>query len=76
MQHRAGRIGVVLRAVGAGCTTGALAARLAVSAPTASVQATALREAGLLASARDGREVVHMVTALGAGLLLANPAPG
>lgn len=65
-----------LRAVGPGCTTGELAARLAVSAPTASVQATALREAGLLASARDGRVVVHTVTALGAGLLLANPGPG
>lgn len=64
-----------LRAVGAGCTTGELAARLAVSAPTASVQASALRAAGLLASARDGREVLHTVTALGAGLLLANPGP-
>ena len=65
-----------LRAIGAGCTTGELAARLAVSAPTASVHASALREAGLLASARDGREVVHSVTALGAGLLVANRAPG
>jgi DNA-binding transcriptional ArsR family regulator len=69
-----GRV-AALRAVGAGCTTGELASRLAVSAPTASVHATALREAGLLASARDGREVMHTVTALGAGLLLANPAP-
>ncbi|NUP53796.1 MAG: winged helix-turn-helix transcriptional regulator [Catenulispora sp.] len=65
-----------LRAIGAGCTTGELAARLAVSAPTASVHASALREAGLLASAREGREVVHSVTALGAGLLVANRAPG
>jgi DNA-binding transcriptional ArsR family regulator len=65
-----------LRAIGAGCTTSELAARLAVSAPTASVHASALREAGLLASARDGREVVHSVTALGAGLLAANRAPG
>lgn len=64
-----------LRAVGTGCTTGELATRLTVSAPTASVHATALRDAGLLVSARDGREVVHTVTSLGVQLLLANPAP-
>lgn len=63
-----------LRAVGTGCTTGELATRLAVSAPTASVQARALREAGLLQTVRDGKKVVHTVTTLGAGLLWANPA--
>jgi DNA-binding transcriptional ArsR family regulator len=65
----------VLRSVGAGCTTGELAARLAVSAPTASVQAGALRAAGLVDSVRQGRKVVHTLTALGSGLLLANPEP-
>jgi DNA-binding transcriptional ArsR family regulator len=65
-----------LRAIGGGCTTGELAARLAVSAPTASAHATTLRDAGLVDSARDGRRVVHTVTVLGAGLLVANPGFG
>ena len=64
-----------LRSVGAGCTTGELAARLAVSPPTASVQAGALRDAGLVESVRRGRKVVHTLTGLGSGLLLANPEP-
>ena len=67
-----GRAGA-LRAVGSGCTTAELALRLHVSAPTASVQATALREAGLIATSRDGRQVRHTLTAIGRALLEANP---
>lgn len=65
----------VLRAVAADCTTTELAARLQVTAPTASVQAAALRDAGLLATARQGRSVRHSLTPLGAALLEANPQP-
>jgi DNA-binding transcriptional ArsR family regulator len=66
----------VLRAIRTGCTTAELAARLRVSPPTASVQAAALREAGLIATARDGRRVRHTLTPLGLALLEANPHPG
>lgn len=69
-----GRAGV-LRAVGSGCTTAELAKRLQVSAPTASVQAAALREAGLIATSRDGRQVRHTLTSIGVALLEANPEP-
>jgi DNA-binding transcriptional ArsR family regulator len=52
-----------------------LAKRLQVSAPTASVQAAALREAGLIATSRDGRQVRHTLTSIGMALLEANPEP-
>jgi len=67
-----GRAGA-LRAVGSGCTTAELATHLQVSAPTASVQAAALREAGLIATVREGRHVRHTLTSIGVALLEANP---
>lgn len=65
-----------LRAVKAGCTTGELASRLGVGAPTASEHATALRNAALIASVRQGQRVLHTLTDLGDILLVANPANG
>lgn len=62
-----------LRAVGNTCTTAELAASLGVKASTASEHLTALREAGLTSSVRQGRFVRHTLTELGAGLLGANP---
>jgi DNA-binding transcriptional ArsR family regulator len=62
-----------LRAIGAGCTTGELATRLGVSAPTASQHTTALRNADLIVSVRDGQRVRHLLTDLGDALLCANP---
>ncbi|MCP2336864.1 ArsR/SmtB family transcription factor [Actinomadura rupiterrae] len=63
-----------LRALdGSPASTTELARRLGVSAPTASVHAARLRDAGLTTSMRDGRNVLHCVTPLGAGLLAANP---
>ncbi|MDI2131297.1 ArsR/SmtB family transcription factor [Yinghuangia seranimata] len=64
-----------LRALAVPASTSGLARRLGVSAPAASVHATVLREAGLIATHRDGRSVVHELTALGTGLLIANPSP-
>ncbi|GAA1957326.1 helix-turn-helix domain-containing protein [Catenulispora subtropica] len=64
-----------LRHIAEGCTTGDLAFRMRVSAPTASVHAATLREAGLITTVRDGRRVLHATTSLGAALLDANPEP-
>jgi DNA-binding transcriptional ArsR family regulator len=50
-------------------TTGELAARLGVSAASASQHATALRGAGLVASRRRGKTVRHALTPLGERLL-------
>jgi len=50
-------------------TTGELAGRLAVSAAAASKHAKALREAGLIATRREGGSVLHTVTPLGSALL-------
>ncbi|SNR92708.1 ArsR/SmtB family transcription factor [Actinomadura mexicana] len=57
----------VIRLVGADgeLTTGTLAARLGVSAASASQHATALRGAGLITSERRGRTVHHALTPLG-----------
>ncbi|NEA29304.1 ArsR/SmtB family transcription factor [Actinomadura bangladeshensis] len=56
----------VLRSVADGeLTTGALAARLGVSAASASQHATALRGAGLITSERRGKTVHHALTPLG-----------
>jgi len=65
-----------LRAIEAGCTTSALAARLGVSASAASQHAKTLRAAGLISTVRDGSGVVHSLTLLGSGLLAVNPAAG
>lgn len=64
----------VLEAVGLdggphGCTTTELACRLGISPSGASQHATALREAGLLASARHRNTMRHTLTALGVALL-------
>lgn len=62
-----------LRAIGTGCSTAELASRLGIKAPSASEQAATLREAGLVATVREGRNVRHVLTSLGVGLLAANP---
>jgi DNA-binding transcriptional ArsR family regulator len=62
-----------LRAIGVGCTTGELAARLGVSAPTASQHTAALRNADLIVTVREGQRVRHLLTDLGDALLSANP---
>lgn len=54
---------------GDGLNTSALARRLGLSAATISVHTAALRAAGLITSARDGKAVVHRRTALGNLLL-------
>ncbi|WP_089155509.1 ArsR/SmtB family transcription factor [Micromonospora sp. NBS 11-29] len=51
------------------CTTGELARRLAVSPASASEHATVLRDAGLIATTRQGRAVRHRLTSLGERLL-------
>nr|WP_223244247.1 helix-turn-helix domain-containing protein [Streptomyces sp. CBMA156] len=51
------------------CTTGRLAERLGVSPPTASVHASALREAGAITTERRGRQVRHSLSPLGHHLL-------
>ncbi|MEY9967023.1 DNA-binding transcriptional ArsR family regulator [Streptacidiphilus sp. MAP12-16] len=65
-----------LRAIRGGCTTGELASRLGVSAPTASEHATALRAASLITSTRHGQRVRHTLTDLGDTLVTANPTSG
>ncbi|WP_214322274.1 ArsR/SmtB family transcription factor [Nonomuraea sediminis] len=59
----------VLRSIGSGTATGELARSLAVSASTASEHLTALRQAGLVDTRREGRAVRHVLTALGHELL-------
>ncbi|GLZ82038.1 putative regulatory protein [Actinorhabdospora filicis] len=59
----------VLRAVVGGAGTGEIARRLGVSPASVSEHATALRDAGLVATRRDGKRVRHMPTELGRRLL-------
>lgn len=61
-----------LRVIGDDPTTGELAMRLGVKAPTASAHAAALRSAGLVVTERTGRSVRHRLTGLGAELIAAN----
>jgi DNA-binding transcriptional ArsR family regulator len=61
-----------LRVIENGCTTGEMARRIRSTPSTASQHATTLREAGLIASTRRGKEVIHTLTPLGADLLRAN----
>ncbi|OIV37510.1 hypothetical protein BIV57_10655 [Mangrovactinospora gilvigrisea] len=56
--------------------TGELARRLGVSAASASEQVAVLRAAGLAASRREGRGVLHGATVLGRWLMDANAADG
>ncbi|WP_030411221.1 winged helix-turn-helix domain-containing protein [Streptomyces sp. NRRL S-1448] len=65
----------VLAALDAPATTGELARRLRVSAPSASEHVSALREADLARSRRDGGCVVHALTPLGSALLHGELAP-
>lgn len=59
----------VLRAVVCGAGTGEVARRLGVSAASVSEHATALRDAGLVATRREGKSVRHTPTELGRRLL-------
>ena len=59
----------VLEALAEQRTTGSLAQDLGISAASASQHATALREAGLVATRREGKAAWHECTALGAELL-------
>ncbi|WP_340537602.1 ArsR/SmtB family transcription factor [Nocardioides sp. GXZ039] len=59
-----------------GVTTSELAGRCAIAVSSASHQATVLREAGLVASTRDGGAVVHRITDLGRRVLAGLPGPG
>ncbi|MGW2011216.1 winged helix-turn-helix domain-containing protein [Streptomyces nigrescens] len=65
----------ILAALDAPATTGELARRLRVSAPSASEHVSALREANLARSRRDGGSVVHALTPLGTALLHGELAP-
>ncbi|MFC5850995.1 winged helix-turn-helix domain-containing protein [Streptomyces chlorus] len=67
---------LTLHMVEEGCTTGELARRTGLAAPTASRNATALREAGLIASLRTANTVTHVLTPLGAALLSADSSYG
>ncbi|QNP68991.1 winged helix-turn-helix transcriptional regulator [Streptomyces roseirectus] len=81
--HTAGRRGLAnllgptraacLRLIEDGCSTGELARRLGMTAPTASQHATVLREAGLTAATRHGNKVFHTLTPLGTALLRTGP---
>jgi len=61
----------VLRSIADGCTTTELARRAGVSLAAASQHAAVLRDAGLIASRRQGGAVLHVLTPLGAELLQA-----
>jgi DNA-binding transcriptional ArsR family regulator len=61
----------VLASVRDGCTTTELAGRAGISLAAASQHATVLRDAGLIASRRQGGAVLHVLTPLGAELLQA-----
>jgi Mn-dependent DtxR family transcriptional regulator len=59
----------VLAALDTTATTGEVALRLGISAPSASEHITALREVSLVHSRRTGSQVVHTLTPLGTALL-------
>lgn len=63
----------VLRAAVDGCGTTELAGRLHISPATASHHATALRNARLITTRREGKAVLHTVTSLGVALLGQGP---
>ncbi|MEU3252787.1 helix-turn-helix domain-containing protein [Streptomyces sp. NPDC006997] len=60
-----------LHAAASGATTGELARAAGVSASSASRHATALRDAGLITSVREGAQVLHTLTPAGASVLRA-----
>ena len=61
----------VLRAAALGCTTTELADRVGISPAAASQHASVLRDAGLIATRRQGSAVLHVLTPLGAEQLRA-----
>jgi len=66
----------VLRAIAHGCSTTELADRVGISLASASQHASVLRDAGLIATRRQGSAVLHVLTPLGAELLRAGLGPG
>ncbi|WP_211245770.1 ArsR/SmtB family transcription factor [Actinomadura oligospora] len=66
----------ILRAAEDGAGTGALAAMVGISAPSASQHAKALRNAGLLLTVRVGKAVQHTATPLGRSLLASTRPTG
>lgn len=60
---------LLLRLAGDGATTGELARRATISESSASEHVTVLRQAGLLATSRQGKTAVHSLTQIGAALL-------
>lgn len=58
----------LLRALGEEASTSVLARRAGIGLPTTSVHLRVLRENGLVAARRSGRDVLHRRTALGAAL--------
>ncbi|MFE7276458.1 transcriptional regulator [Streptomyces sp. NPDC057623] len=59
---------LAIRALAHPCSTSELALRIGVSAASASRHAAVLRDAGLVTSTRQGGEVLHVATRLGAEL--------
>ena len=78
-RHLAALVGAprarLLRALGAPAGTGEIAARVGLSASSASEHATVLRNAGLIRSTRRSRRVVHELTELGRSLCQRDPFP-
>ncbi len=66
----------VLQALVEAHTTTSLASAVSISLSSASAHAAALRRAGLVASRRDGKAVVHYLTPLGLEVLTASRQPG
>jgi DNA-binding transcriptional ArsR family regulator len=62
----------VLAAISSGATTTQLAHRLGTSPSSISRHTTVLREAGIIATQREGSSVLHTTTPLGAALLKSN----
>lgn len=62
-----------LRALSVPSSTSGLARRLAISVPAASTHATLLRNAGLVATTREGKSVRHELTPVGRRLVELNP---
>ncbi|QNP61509.1 helix-turn-helix domain-containing protein [Streptomyces genisteinicus] len=62
---------IALYATSAGATTGEIARAAGVSASSASRHATALRDAGLITTVRQGPAVLHTLTPVGAAMLRA-----
>ncbi|WP_112242038.1 ArsR/SmtB family transcription factor [Kribbella monticola] len=65
----------VLQATSEGLTTGEIARRVGIGAPTASHHLTVLRDSGLITSRRHLATLLHVLTPLGAALLRQNPGP-